>query len=125
MVEGHANRIKMLKRQTFGRASIALLAKPVQLTIDVENWAEIRRLHRAEQMPIPAIARRLGISWDTVRRALKSEEAPKYQREPEGSIVDAVEPPIRELLQRFPERSGQYRTGCPRPFPQPEMETSR
>jgi hypothetical protein len=28
---------------------------------------------------------------------------PKYQREPKGSIVDAVEPQIRELLPRFPE----------------------
>ena len=26
----------------------------------VEDWAEIRRLHRAEGMPIKAIARRLG-----------------------------------------------------------------
>ena len=65
--------------------------------LDVEDWAEIRRLHRAEQMPIRAIARHLGISRNTVRRALNSEAAP------EGSIVDAVEPQIRELLQRFPE----------------------
>lgn len=49
--------------------------------IDVEDWAEIRRLHRAEQMPIRAIARHLGISRNTVRRALNSEAAPKYQRE--------------------------------------------
>ncbi len=28
----------------------------------VEDWAEIRRLHRAEQMPIKAIARVLGVS---------------------------------------------------------------
>ncbi|MFI9825561.1 IS21 family transposase [Streptomyces sp. NPDC052013] len=71
--------------------------------IEVEDWAEIRRLHRAEQMPIRAIARHLGISRNTVRRALKSETAPKYQRKPKGSIVDAVEPQIRELLQKFPE----------------------
>lgn len=30
--------------------------------IRVEDWAEIRRLHRAEQMPIRAIARHRGIS---------------------------------------------------------------
>ncbi|MCG5220821.1 RNA-guided endonuclease TnpB family protein [Streptosporangium sp. KLBMP 9127] len=38
--------------------------------IKVEDWAEIRRLHRAEQMPIKAIARYLGISKNTVKRAL-------------------------------------------------------
>lgn len=48
--------------------------------IDVEDWAEIRRLHRAEQMPIRAIARHLGISRNTVRRALASDAVPKYQR---------------------------------------------
>jgi transposase len=71
--------------------------------IDVEDWAEIRRLHRAEQMPIRAIARHLGISRNTVRRALSSDVVPKYQRSPRGSIVDAVEPEIRELLKRFPD----------------------
>jgi transposase len=60
--------------------------------IDVEDWAEIRRLHRSEQMPIQAIARHLGISRNTVRRALAGSAPPKYQREPRGSIVDAVEP---------------------------------
>jgi hypothetical protein len=28
----------------------------------VEDWAEIRRLHRVEAMPIKVIARRLGVS---------------------------------------------------------------
>ena len=41
--------------------------------IRVEDWAEIRRLHRAEQMPIRAIARHLGISKNTVKRALASD----------------------------------------------------
>ena len=30
--------------------------------LDVEDWAEIRRLHFAAKMPINQIARRLGIS---------------------------------------------------------------
>ncbi|HEX6354567.1 helix-turn-helix domain-containing protein, partial [Actinophytocola sp.] len=38
--------------------------------LNVEDWAEIRRLHRAEGMPIKAIVRQLGISRNTVRRAL-------------------------------------------------------
>jgi transposase len=71
--------------------------------IKVEDWAEIRRLHRAEGMPIKAIARRMGISKNTVKRALAAEEAPKYRRAGRGSIVDAVEPRIRELLEEFPD----------------------
>lgn len=70
--------------------------------ISVEDWAEIRRLHRAEQMPIRAIARHLGISKNTVKRALASDRPPKYERTPKGSAVDAVEPAIRELLQQTP-----------------------
>ena len=68
----------------------------------VEDWAEIRRLHRAEGLPITAIARVLGVSRNTVRSALASEGPPKYERKPAGSIVDAVEPRIRELLQAYP-----------------------
>jgi len=68
----------------------------------VEDWAEIRRLHRSEKMPIKQIARVLGVSRDTVRAAIASDTAPKYERKPAGSIVDAVEPRIRELLQATP-----------------------
>jgi transposase len=70
--------------------------------ISVEDWAEIRRLHRAEKMPIKAIVRQLGISRNTVRDALRSSGPPRYERAPKGSIVDAVEPEIRALLQQFP-----------------------
>ncbi len=49
----------------------------------VEDWAEIRRLHR-------------------VRAALASDAPPKYERRPAGSIVDVVEPRVRELLRAYP-----------------------
>lgn len=70
--------------------------------LSVEDWAEIRRLHRAERLPIKAIARVMGVSRNTVRSALASDAAPKYTRTPAGSIVDAVEPRIRELLASYP-----------------------
>src|SRR3954471_664909 len=68
----------------------------------VEDWAEIRRLHRAEGMPIKVIVRQLGISRNAVRRALASDVPPKYVRSAKGSLVDAFEPQIRELLAGWP-----------------------
>jgi transposase len=68
----------------------------------VEDWAEIRRLHRAEGVPIKEIARRLGVARNTVRAALASDRPPEYQRPPRGSVVDAYEPAIRTLLVEFP-----------------------
>jgi transposase len=68
----------------------------------VEDWAEIRRLHRSEQLPIKVIARVMGISRNTVRAALASDGPPSYRRRSSGSVVDEVEPRIRELLQAYP-----------------------
>ena len=68
----------------------------------MEDWAEIRRLHRAEGMAIKAIARRLRISRNTVRSAIGSDEPPRYVRPPAGSAVDVFEPRIRELLAEVP-----------------------
>jgi transposase len=71
--------------------------------LSVDDWAEIRRLHRAEGLSIRAIARVRGVSRNTVRNALKAERPPRYQRRPAGSIVDAAEPRIRELLAAYPQ----------------------
>ncbi|MGP8304441.1 helix-turn-helix domain-containing protein [Streptomyces inhibens] len=68
----------------------------------VEDWAEIRRLHRAEQMPIRALAWHLGISKNTVKRALANDRPQQYQRPAKGSAVDAVAVQIRELLRETP-----------------------
>jgi transposase len=70
--------------------------------LSVEDWAEIRRLRRAEQMPIVQIARVLGVSRNTVKAALASDGPPKYRRAAAGSVADGFEPRIRELLQAFP-----------------------
>lgn len=68
----------------------------------MEDWAEIRRLRRAEGLPIKMIARTLGISRNTVRSALASEGPPKYERKPAGSAVDAFEDAIRAQLKEVP-----------------------
>jgi transposase len=68
----------------------------------VEDWAEIRRLRGAEELPIKTIARTLGVSRNTVRVAIASDAPPKYQRKPAGSAVDAFEDAIREQLAFVP-----------------------
>ncbi len=70
--------------------------------LSVEDWAEIRRLHRAEGLPIKLIARTLGISRNTVRAAVASEGPPRYVRKPAGSAVDGFEDAIRAQLAAVP-----------------------
>src|SRR3954470_586725 len=70
--------------------------------LKVEDWAEIRRFHRAEGVPIKEIARRLGVARNTVRAALASDRPPQYRRASRGSVVDAYEPQIRVLLKEWP-----------------------
>ena len=70
--------------------------------MDVEDWAEIRRLRRSEGMSISQIARVVGLARNTVKAALASESPPRYRREPAGSLVDGFELRIRELLQAYP-----------------------
>jgi transposase len=70
--------------------------------IKVEDWAEIRRLHRGEGLPIRQIVRVMRVSRNTVRAALRSDGPPRYERAPRGSVADEYEPRIRELLQAYP-----------------------
>ena len=47
--------------------------------VKLEEWAEIRRLHKSEQMGVRAIARHLGLARNTVRAALRSDLPPEYR----------------------------------------------
>src|ERR1700748_2747742 len=82
--------------------TLALAERGREQVLNVEDWAEIRRLRRAEQMPIAEIARVMGISRNTVKAALASDHPPRYVRAPQGAVADAFEPGIRELLRAFP-----------------------
>lgn len=90
------------RRQLKTEQGVAVASSDQRHGGGVEDWAEIRRWHRAEQMSISQIARVQGVSKNTVRSALSSDAPPKYERTPAGSIVDAVEPRIRELLRAYP-----------------------
>jgi transposase len=56
----------------------------------------------AERVPIKQIARELGISKNTVKAMLAADAPPKYRRAATGSVVDQVEPRIRQLLMDTP-----------------------
>jgi transposase len=70
--------------------------------VGVEQWAELRRMHRVERLSIREISRRTGLHRKTIRRALGSESPPRYSRAPAGSKLDPFKDWICERLQDDP-----------------------
>jgi transposase len=67
--------------------------------VDVEQWAEIRRMHFVAGLSIKEIARRTGRDRNTIRRALRSEGPPRYgRRAPQPSKLDPFREEIHRLL---------------------------
>ena len=62
--------------------------------VGVEQWAEIRRLHRVDGLSIREISRRTGLHRKTIRRALGAAVPPRYSRSVAGSKVD----PFRDWM---------------------------
>jgi transposase len=70
--------------------------------VGVEQWAEIRRMHRVERLSIREIGRRTGLHRKTIRRALASDEPPRYRRSPAGSKLDPFKEWVCEQLTAEP-----------------------
>jgi len=70
--------------------------------IDVEQWAEVRRMKRVEGLSGRQIARRTGLARDTVAKLLASPTPPAYSRCPAPSILDPFKEWISEQLQADP-----------------------
>jgi transposase len=69
----------------------------------VEQWAEIRRLHLVEKVPIKEIVRRTGLARNTIRAALRADEPPRYERSAaRPSKLDPFKGEIEELLRHDP-----------------------
>jgi transposase len=70
--------------------------------LDVEQWAEARRMHRVERLSIRAISQRTGLHRKTIRRALAAEAPPRYVRAPAGSKLDPFRDWICDQLREDP-----------------------
>jgi transposase len=74
--------------------------------VGVEQWAEIRRMHKVEGLSIREIARRSGRDRNTVRAALRSSEPPRYRRAPRATKLDPFKEEIVRLLKEDPKLPG-------------------
>jgi hypothetical protein len=64
-------------------------------------------MHRVERLSIREIGRRTGLHRRTIRRALASDEPPRYRRPSTPSKLDSFKPWIEEQLQADPRISSQ------------------
>jgi transposase len=86
----------------FGPSLDLLIGEEEGCVVGVEEWAEIRRMHRVERLSIREISRRTGLHRKTIRRALAAETPPKYSRPPAASKLDPFKDWICEQLQADP-----------------------
>lgn len=70
--------------------------------IDVEQWAEIRRLHFVVGLSIKEICRRTGRNRSAVRRAVRADAPPRYERPPVASKLEPHKEEIHRLLRAEP-----------------------
>jgi transposase len=72
----------------------------------VEQWAELRREHFVGGKSIKELARAWGLSRNTVRRALRSDGPPSYERAPRPGVLEPFKPEICRLLKADPKLPG-------------------
>ena len=74
--------------------------------LDVERWAELRREHFVRGVSIKELARRYEIDRNTVRRALRADGPPRYERASRPSKLDPFKDEIHVLLRGDPKLTG-------------------
>ena len=70
--------------------------------ITLEDWALIRRLYVSEKLAKAEIARQLGISRNTVAKAIASTDPPEYERAAPVTLFAPFEQHVRQLLGATP-----------------------
>jgi len=74
--------------------------------LDVQRWADIRRMKEVDGLSIREIVRRTGHDRNTVRRALRRQGPPRYRRSPRPSKLDPFKDEIHRLLREDPRIPG-------------------
>ena len=74
--------------------------------LDVEQWAELRREHFVRGVAIKELVRRTGLSRNTIRAALRSDEPPAFKCPERPSKLDPFKDEIHRLLKDDPKLSG-------------------
>jgi hypothetical protein len=74
--------------------------------LGVEGWAELRREHFVCGVLIKELARRTGMSRNTIRSALLATEPPRYERVAGGLKLDRFKAEVHRLLEREPAMPG-------------------
>lgn len=74
--------------------------------LEVETWAEIRRMSRVEGLSQREISKKIGLNRRTVSRALRSNQPPKYDRPRRSSKLDPFQGEIERLLDEKHDLSG-------------------
>ncbi len=72
----------------------------------VEQWAELRREHFVRGVAIKELVRRTGLSRNTIRAALRSDEPPAFKCAERPSRLDPFRDEIHRLLKDDPRLSG-------------------
>jgi transposase len=66
--------------------------------VSVEQWAELRREHFVAGKSIKELSRSTGLSRNTIRRALRSDRPPVYERAPKPTLLEPFKAEIHRLL---------------------------
>jgi transposase len=74
--------------------------------IRVEQWAEIRRMHFIKGLSIKEIHRRTGLHRQTIRRALRSSEPPRYRRRRLPALTESSPRSRRDAQKHVERRAG-------------------
>jgi transposase len=74
--------------------------------VEVEQWAELRREHFVAGKSIKRLVRETGLSKNTIRRVLRSEAPPSYQRAPKVRVLEPFRAEIHRLLAEDPKLPG-------------------
>jgi len=61
------------------------------------EWVEVKAM-AADGVSTSEIARRLGVNWRMAARLVSASEPPSYSRAPAGSMLDPLEPVLRQLI---------------------------